>query len=73
MALVSEDSAGEIVIALSLSTNKFNHKKRKSMVLSFFNAFESSKRRCMSSASKASRENRERKTLFSSDETASFD
>ena len=26
MALVSEDSAGEIAIALSLSTNKFNNK-----------------------------------------------
>ena len=43
----SADSA-QIVIISSLSSNTFNHKKRKSVDLSS-NTFESSKRRCMAS------------------------
>jgi len=70
MASTPEDSVGENAIVSSQSTNKVNHKKRKSMDLPSFNTFESSKRRYMGSASEASHENsRKRKAPHHSDET----
>ena len=72
MALTPEDSAGNVIVSFP-STNKVNHKKHKSVNSQPFSEFESSKRRCVGSTSKASRESRKRKAPCSSDETTSFE
>ena len=73
MALTPDHSAGENVIVSFPSTNKVNHKKRKSVDSQSFNEFESSKRHRVSSTSKASRESRKGKAPCSSDKITSFE